>query len=124
MCIRDRYDGKPFDDIRLVVKDGVIVDCKSNNQIALENILNTDEGSRRFGEFAIGTNPHIEKPMYDILFDEKIGGSIHMAIGQSYLQAGGKNESTVHWDMISDMQDGGEIIADGELIYKNGRFLI
>jgi aminopeptidase len=60
----------------------------------------------------------------NILFDEKIGGTIHMAIGQSYLQAGGKNQSAVHWDMITDMTQGGEIYADGDMIYKNGQFLI
>ena len=60
----------------------------------------------------------------NILFDEKIGGTIHMAIGQSYLQTGGKNESSVHWDMITDMMKGGEIIADGQVIYRNGQFLI
>ena len=60
---------------------------------------------------------------FNILFDEKIGGSIHMAVGQSYLQTGGKNQSTIHWDMISDMRNGGEILADGEVIYKDGMFL-
>lgn len=81
-------------------------------------------GSRRFGEAAIGTNYEIQRITKNILFDEKIGGSIHMAVGQSYLQCGGKNKSAIHWDMISDMKNGGEILTDGELIYKNGKFLI
>jgi aminopeptidase len=81
------------------------------------------EGARYFGEVAIGTNYKIQRPTKNILFDEKIGGSIHMAVGQSYLQTGGKNQSTIHWDMISDMRKGGEIIADGEVIYKDGYFL-
>jgi aminopeptidase len=81
------------------------------------------EGSRYFGEVAIGTNYKIQRPTKNILFDEKIGGSIHMAVGQSYLQTGGKNESTIHWDMIADMRSGGEIWADGEMIYRDGYFL-
>ncbi|MGB4849966.1 MAG: aminopeptidase, partial [Saprospiraceae bacterium] len=81
------------------------------------------EGSRYFGEVAVGTNYRIQTPTRNILFDEKIGGSIHMAVGQSYIQTGGKNQSSVHWDMISDMRKGGEIIADGEVIYRDGYFL-
>jgi aminopeptidase len=81
-------------------------------------------GARYFGEAAIGTNYRIQQFTKNILFDEKIGGSIHMAVGQSYLQAGGKNESSVHWDMIADMRTGGEIWADGEKIYADGRFLL
>ena len=75
-------------------------------------------------EVAIGCNENIQRPTKNILFDEKFGGTIHMAIGQSYLQSGGKNHSSIHWDMITDMRKGGEILADGEVIYKNGRFLI
>lgn len=110
------YDGKPFENIEFTVKDGVITDCKSNNQKALEDILNTDEGSRRFGEFAIGTNPHIERPMYDILFDEKIWGSIHLTPGQSYDIAPNGNHSAVHWDLVcigSDMYFDGELVREG-----------
>ncbi|MBP7185030.1 MAG: aminopeptidase [Saprospiraceae bacterium] len=118
------YAGNELQDVTLWVKDGFIEkwEAKTGKNI-LDNVF-AIAGTRRFGEAAIGTNYNINRITKNILFDEKIGGSIHMAIGQSYLQAGGKNESTVHWDMISDMQDGGEIIADGELIYKNGRFLI
>lgn len=82
------------------------------------------EGTRRFGEAAIGTNDRITRMSRNILFDEKIGGTVHMAIGQSYLQCGGKNKSTVHWDMITDMTADGRIRADGILICENGRFLI
>ena len=81
-------------------------------------------GTRRFGEAAIGTNYDIQRMTKNILFDEKIGGTIHLAIGQSYLQTGGKNESAVHWDMITDMTDGGEIWADGEKIYQDGKFIL
>ena len=81
------------------------------------------EGTRRFGEAAIGTNYNINRFTKNILFDEKIGGTVHMAIGQSYIQAGGKNQSTIHWDMIANMKNGGEIYADDEKIYESGRFL-
>lgn len=80
-------------------------------------------GTRRFGEAAIGTNYTIDRFTKNILFDEKIGGTVHLAIGQSYAQAGGKNESTVHWDMIADMTKGGVIYADGTEIYRDGQFI-
>jgi len=82
------------------------------------------EGARYFGEVAIGTNYNVQRATKNILFDEKIGGTIHMALGQSYAQAGGKNQSAIHWDLIADMRQGGEIYADDELFYKDGRFLI
>jgi aminopeptidase len=81
------------------------------------------KGTRNFGEAAIGTNYNINKFTKNILFDEKIGGTIHMAIGQSYSQCGGKNVSPIHWDMIGNMMNGGEIFADDEKIYANGKFL-
>ncbi len=84
----------------------------------------TVPGSRYFGEVAIGTNYNIQQPTLNILFDEKIGGTIHMAVGQSYLQTGGTNNSVIHWDMITDMRQGGKIYADGVLIYQDGKFLI
>jgi aminopeptidase len=112
------------EDVTLWVKDGYIERWEAKRgQDYLDKIFKI-EGTRRFGEAAIGTNYNINKITKNILFDEKIGGSIHMAIGQSYLQTGGKNESSVHWDMISDMTQGGEIFADGEVIYRNGQFLI
>jgi aminopeptidase len=89
----------------------------------LDNIFSI-EGARRFGEAAIGTNMNIQRMTNNILFDEKIGGTIHMAIGQSYGQCGGKNQSSVHWDMITDMKNGGQIFVEGEKIYENGTFLI
>ncbi len=109
---------------RLWVKNGLIVKWEAEKGKEYLDHIFQIPGTRRFGEVAIGTNYEIQKITRNILFDEKIGGSIHMAIGQSYLQCGGKNKSSVHWDMISDMKDGGEIHADGELIYQNGKFLI
>ena len=88
----------------------------------MDSVFDT-EGARRFGEVAIGTNYNIQKPTKNILFDEKIGGTIHMAVGQSYKQTGGMNQSTIHWDMIAEMKDGGQIFTDGKLIYENGVFL-
>ena len=82
------------------------------------------EGARYFGEVAIGTNKNIQQITKNILFDEKIGGTVHMAIGQSYINCGGKNKSSVHWGMITDMTKGGKIFADEELIYENGSFII
>ncbi len=88
----------------------------------LQEILKTP-GADHIGEVAIGTNPNIQIPTKNILFDEKMAGTVHMALGQSYLQCGGKNESSVHQDMIADMRDKGQIWADGKLIYESGKFL-
>ncbi|MBX2817386.1 MAG: aminopeptidase [Saprospiraceae bacterium] len=118
------YRGASVEDIVLTVKDGLIVEWDAKvGKTVLDEVF-AIEGAKRFGEVAIGTNYHIQKVTKNILFDEKIGGSIHMAVGQSYLQNGGKNQSTIHWDMITDMQDGGQIYADGQLIYEDGKFLI
>lgn len=118
------YMGKDIGGITLEVKNGEIIKwhAEVGNEI-LDKVFSV-EGARRWGEVAIGTNYNIQRTTRNILFDEKIGGSIHMAVGQSYKQCGGKNESTVHWDMITDMKNGGQIIADGVKIYENGVFLI
>jgi aminopeptidase len=118
------YGGHEVEGVTLWVKNGFIEKWEAQRgQDFLDKIFQI-EGTRRFGEAAVGTNYGISRMTKNILFDEKIGGTIHMAIGQSYLQTGGKNESSVHWDMITDMTQGGEILADGELIYKNGLFVI
>lgn len=118
------HGGHEVENATLWVKKGLIVKWEaSKGKDYLDKVFEIP-GSRRFGEAAIGTNYEIQKITKNILFDEKIGGSIHMAIGQSYIQCGGKNKSIIHWDMISDMKNGGEIIADGERIYHNGKFLI
>jgi aminopeptidase len=118
------YQGNEVEGVTLWVKDGYIERWEARQGQAFLDHIFTLPGTRRFGEAAIGTNYDIKRITKNILFDEKIGGSIHMAIGQSYLQSGGKNESPVHWDMITDMTDGGEIWADGEKIYESGVFLI
>jgi aminopeptidase len=118
------YQGNEVKGVTLWVKDGYITNWEAEQGKEFLDSIFEIEGTRRFGEAAIGTNYNIQQMTKNILFDEKIGGTIHMAIGQSYLQTGGKNESTVHWDMITDMTKGGEIHADGEVIYRNGLFLI
>ncbi|MEM1357215.1 MAG: aminopeptidase [Bacteroidota bacterium] len=115
-------NGKTVRGVTLRVKDGEIIEWHAEDgQEVLDETFDIP-GTRRFGEAAIGTNYTIDRFTKNILFDEKIGGTVHLAIGQSYAQAGGKNESTVHWDMIADMKKGGVIFADGEEIYRDGRF--
>lgn len=118
------YMGKEVEGVRLHVKDGYIEKWEAERGKDFLDHIFSLKGTRRFGEAAIGTNPNIQRITKNILFDEKMGGSVHMAIGQSYLQAGGKNESSVHWDMITDMKNGGQILADGKVIYEDGTFLI
>lgn len=110
--------------IRLIVKDGTVIEWSAQQGQEILNKVFQIGGSRRFGEVAIATNQNIQKATKNILFDEKIGGTVHMAVGQSYLQTGGKNHSSIHWDLITDMRAGGEILADGILIYKNGMFIL
>jgi aminopeptidase len=118
------YMGKDVEGVSLVVKDGLITSWDAEKGKDVLDKVFAIEGARRFGEVAVGTNFNIQRTTRNILFDEKIGGSIHMAVGQSYKQCGGQNESAVHWDMITDMKNGGEIWADGTMIYQNGKFLI
>jgi aminopeptidase len=118
------YNGHEVEGVTLWVKDGYIEKWEARQGKDFLDKIFDIEGTRRFGEAAIGTNYGINRMTKNILFDEKIGGTIHMAIGQSYLQTGGKNQSSVHWDLITDMTKGGEIWADGELIYKNGHFTL
>lgn len=117
------YEGFEVEDVTLWVESGEVRKWEARRGKTVLDRVFSMPGARRFGEAAIGTNYHINRFTKNILFDEKIGGSIHMAVGQSYLQAGGKNQSTVHWDMIADMRQGGEIYADGQKIYENGSFL-
>lgn len=118
------FMGKEVSGVTFEVENGEIRKWHAESgQDILDDIMSI-EGTRYFGEAAIGTNYNIQKPTKNILFDEKIGGTIHMAIGQSYIQTGGKNKSSVHWDLIANMKDGGQIFADDELIYEDGHFLI
>ena len=114
------YQGKPFEFVKLTVKEGVVVDFDSSNNTALEEILDTDEGAKRFGEFSFGLNPVITEPMYDILFDEKITGSNHLTLGNDYEIAPNGNESDIHWDLVCI---GADVYFDGELIRKGREFV-
>ena len=118
------YQGHPVKGITLWVEDGEVVRWEAREGQELLDKIFEVEGARRFGEVAIGTNYNIQRPTGNILFDEKIGGTVHMAVGQAYFQTGGKNKSSVHWDMIAEMKHGGEIWADDTLIYQNGVFTI
>lgn len=127
------YQGKPFQFVRLEVKDGKVVDFDSSDNEALQTILDTDEGARRFGEFSFGTNPVITEPMFDILFDEKIYGSNHLTLGQDYEIAPNGNQSSIHWDLVCigcDVYlDGkrireGRLFTDESLIGLNPEFLL
>lgn len=117
------YNGVAVEGAELTFSNGKVTSAKADkNQDFLLKMLETDAGSRYLGEFAIGTNFGIDQFTGQILFDEKIGGSFHMALGASYPETGGKNKSAIHWDMICDMRDDSEILVDGELYYKNGEF--
>lgn len=119
------YEGNEVKGVELEFRDGLVVHAKAESNLEfLIATLDHDPGARRLGEFAIGTNRDVTQFTGSILFDEKIGGTVHMAVGQGYAETGSKNESLVHWDMICDMRQGGEILVDGELFYKNGEFMV
>ncbi|MDO8426222.1 MAG: aminopeptidase [Deltaproteobacteria bacterium] len=119
------YQGREVTGIRLKFRDGKVVDAGADkNEKFLITMLDTDKGARYLGELGIGVNYGIQKFTKDILFDEKIGGTVHLAVGRSYEDAGGKNISAIHWDMIKDLRKKGAIYLDGKAIQKNGRFLI
>ncbi len=120
------YSGTKFENVRLEFKDGKIIKATSNNTKRLNEILDTDPGARYIGEFSLGFNPYILNPMCDILFDEKIAGSLHFTPGQAYEICDNGNRSAVHWDMVLIQRPewgGGEVWFDGELIRKDGLFL-
>ena len=120
------YSGAKFENVRLEFKDGKVVDGSANNTKKLNEILDTDAGARYVGEFSLGFNPFILSPMCDILFDEKIAGSLHFTPGQAYEECDNGNRSAVHWDMVLIQRKewgGGEVWFDDELIRKDGIFL-
>ena len=122
------YRGEIFNNVSLVFKNGKIIDAKCNgNQEKLQEIFNTDDGSKYVGEFSLGLNPNILNPMGDILFDEKIIGSIHFTPGQAYHDADNGNRSDIHWDLVLIQRPeygGGEIYFDDVLIRKDGMFVL
>ena len=115
--------GREVHDVRLVFRDGKVVEADAaKNRDYLLATLDTDAGARRLGELGIGTNDRIQRFTRHILFDEKIGGTIHLALGRGFEQAGGRNRSAVHWDLIKDLRRGGAVYVDGRLLQKDGRF--
>jgi len=118
------YQGVAVEGAELTFNRGRVERARADkNQDYLVQMLESDQGSRYLGEFAIGTNFDINRFTGNILFDEKIGGSFHMALGAGYPETGSKNRSSIHWDMICDMRKDAEITVDGELFYKNGQFV-
>jgi aminopeptidase len=108
--------------VELTFRAGTVVAARAERGEAyLLATLGTDPGARRLGELGIGTNTEIDRAIGAILFDEKIGGTVHLALGRSYPETGGTNESAVHWDLICDLRDGGRLSADGEEIVRDGR---
>jgi aminopeptidase len=117
------FGGRLIPDIVLAWRDGELVDARaSQNEDYLHQILETDPGARRLGEFAFGVNPHITHFCKDILFDEKIGGTVHIALGRAYPECGGTNESAIHWDIVKDLRTSGTVSLDGKIIFDRGRF--
>lgn len=120
-------EGTTYEGIRFTFKDGKIVDAHSTEQQKLLKILDTDEGSRYIGEFALGLNPLITRPMKDTLYDEKIAGSMHLAVGRAYDDADNGNHSSVHWDLVliqTPEWGGGQIYFDDVLVRDDGRFVL
>lgn len=118
-------EGREVDGIYLRFENGRVEEATAEkNEEYLLHMLDSDPGARYLGEFAIGTNKRINRFIKSILYDEKIGGTFHTALGYGFPQVGSKNRSNIHWDMICDMRDGGEIYVDGELFYKSGEFLV
>ena len=118
------YHGREVEDVRLRFESGRVVACEAaRGDDYLRSLLDMDDGARILGEVAFGLNYEIDRFTRNILFDEKIGGTMHLALGSAFPQAGGANTSGLHWDMICDLRQDGEVYADGELIWKAGRFL-
>ncbi len=118
------YQGRVVEGVRLVFEHGQVVQASAaSNEDLLLRMLESDAGARYVGEFAIGTNYGIDRSTHTILFDEKIGGSFHMALGSGYPETGSLNKSVIHWDMICDLKQDSEIIMDGETVYRNGKFV-
>jgi len=119
------WQGNVVEDITLNFEQGTVVDAKAaKNQAFLEKLLTTDTGAKRIGEFGIGFNYNITRPVKNTLFDEKIGGTVHFALGRGYKETLSQNESAIHWDLIKDLRKDGEIYFDRKLVMKNGKWLI
>lgn len=119
------FGGMLIPDIRLEWRDGALIHASaSGNQDYFRRILETDAGSSRLGEFAFGLNPHINRFCRDSLYDEKIGGTIHLALGRAYPESGGENQSSIHWDLVKDLRTEGAVYVDGAPVLIEGKLLI
>ncbi|RMF49526.1 MAG: aminopeptidase, partial [Anaerolineae bacterium] len=119
------YGGRVVEGVQLRFEEGRVVEASATkNEEFLLQMLDSDPGARYLGEFAIGTNFQIDRFIGHILFDEKIGGTFHMALGAGYPETGSHNKSVIHWDMICDLRTDSEIRVDGDLLYRNGQFVI
>jgi aminopeptidase len=117
--------GREIDGIRLVFREGRVSEASATkNEDYLRKMISLDDGASRVGELGVGTNYGIDRFVKNILYDEKIGGSIHIALGNSYRETGGRNVSAVHWDMICDLRRGGEMLVDGDVFQKDGAFTV
>jgi aminopeptidase len=117
--------GREVEDVHLHFKDGKVVKATAaKNEEFLSKMLKTDKGARYIGEFAFGTNPGIQRFTKNVLVDEKIGGTIHLALGKGYPETGSKNQSAIHWDMVCDLRKGGEVRVDGTLFLKDGKIVV
>jgi aminopeptidase len=122
--VRSAPSGVDVEGVELTFRDGEVVEARAaTGDDYLQAALKTDDGATRLGEIGIGTNFGIDRPTGTVLFDEKIGGTVHLALGRSYPETGGKNVSALHWDLICDLRQGGTLTADGELVQANGRFV-
>lgn len=119
------YGGNTVEGVRLEFRGGRVIDCSARvNEAFLIQTLDSDPGARVLGEFGVGCNPGIQNHMRDVLYDEKINGTIHLALGAGFPVIGSKNASNVHWDMVKDLRDGGKILLDGVVVQENGTWLI
>jgi aminopeptidase len=115
------YEGHELSGIRLTFRDGVVVEASADaGESFLHEVLDRDTGARRLGELGIGCNPGVTRYMKNTLFDEKMDGTAHLALGQSYTDLGGLNESLIHWDIVKDLRSGGRLEADGEVLQADG----
>ena len=119
------YGGREVDGVRLRFEKGEVVEFSAEkNEAFLSRMIGMDAGAKRVGEFAFALNPGIQRFTKNILFDEKIGGTIHLALGKGYPESGSKNDSALHWDMICDLRKKGEVYVDGRLFEKNGKLMV
>jgi len=119
------HDGRTIEGVRLTFREGKVIEASARQgQAYLEQMLEIDEGARYLGEFAFGNNSRVDRGTKNVLFDEKMGGTVHLALGASYPETGGLNKSALHWDMVCDLRHQGEVWIDDTLFLKDGKILV